>query len=58
MDQEDKVLDEQLETIDQDNAKGDSHAWNIMPESLKNMSDEERAALEKKMVRKMDMIIL
>lgn len=55
---EDKVLDEHLEVVDHDDPKHESHAWNIMPESLRNMGEEERALLEKKMVRKMDMIIL
>lgn len=30
----------------------------VMPESLRNMSDEDISQLRKKMVRKMDMVIM
>lgn len=52
---EEKPVEEYVEDTA---AKHDDHAEAILPESLRGLSEEERNVLEKKMVRKMDMIIL
>ena len=38
--------------------KREEHAFALLPESLRGLSEEERALLEKKMVRKMDLVVL
>ena len=54
-----EVPDDTKDGIDMvDLDKHDAHAEAILPESLRGLSDSERAAMEKKMVRKMDLIIL
>lgn len=48
----------EVEYIDDAGVKHDEHAQRVLPDSLKDMSEEERKSLERKMVRKMDSVIL
>jgi hypothetical protein len=41
-----------------DNTRWEDHAVRTMPESLRGLAPEDRAAMGKKMVRKMDLVIL
>lgn len=52
---EEKLKDEMVEEVA---VKHEDHATAILPESLWGMSEEERSALERKIVRKMDLIVL
>ncbi|AFR96826.2 nicotinamide mononucleotide permease [Cryptococcus neoformans] len=52
---EEKLEDEMIEDVA---VKHEDHATAILPESLWGMSEEERSALERKIVRKMDLIVL
>lgn len=52
---EEKPQDEMIEDTA---VKQEDHAIAILPESLWGMSEEERNALERKIVRKMDLIVL
>lgn len=52
---EEKLKDEMIEDIA---VKQEDHAIAILPESLWGMSEEERNALERNIVRKMDLIVL
>lgn len=52
---DEKYADEQNEDI---GLKREDHAIAIMPESIRGLSDAERDALEKKVVRKMDLVVL
>jgi hypothetical protein len=52
---EEKLRDDQLEDRE---VKHDDHAIAIMPESLRGFSEQERNAMEKAIVRKMDLIVL
>ncbi|KAE8539122.1 hypothetical protein D1P53_005494 [Cryptococcus gattii VGV] len=52
---EEKLNDEMIEDVA---VKQEDHAIAILPESLWGMSEEERNALERKIVRKMDLIVL
>jgi hypothetical protein len=52
---DEKIIDTQTEDI---NALHDEHAQAVLPESLRHLSESERNAIEKKMVRKIDYTIL
>lgn len=52
---EEKLNDEMIEDVA---VKQEDHAIAILPESLWGMSEEERNALEREIVRKMDLIVL
>jgi hypothetical protein len=55
VDVDEKIHGDQIEDANQ---KYEEHALAVMPESLRNLSEAERNAIERKMVRKMDLIIL
>jgi len=52
---DEKIIDLQTEDI---NALHDEHAQATLPESLRHLSEAERNAMEKKMVRKIDYTVL
>jgi hypothetical protein len=57
--EQEKYADEHNEHADSlAEAKHDEIAIALLPESLRGLSEDERALLEKQMVRKMDMVVL
>jgi hypothetical protein len=55
-----EVVDDkpQDDLIEDAAVKHEDHALTIMPDSLRGMSESERLAMEKKIVRKMDLVVL
>lgn len=55
---QDKYAEEHHEHAESIVEKREEHGLALLPESLRDLSDAERASLEKKMVRKMDLVVM